>query len=538
MTGPVIVEDFSGVPNGATVNLSNTGLSLVSFSGTAGAAVGDSSHLIHNVNSVHVTGGATDVAELGLYDPVGGATSISAHIYIKFNTLPTLATTVQLLSLRGAGGNPVSLAKFGLTTANKFCILDAAGAVTVKTFATTVVTGQLYRLELSAAMAATTTTGTIKGNYYLDEATTEPAGETAYSSSTQNAGTFTNQGTAVGVWGGKPNSLGILDVQIAHLAIQAGTTAEIGPAPAAALQLLKPGPARVVVISEIAPQASGVVSASAVTGPPVVRVLSAAPTVTGYTTADVSATVEADHTPPRVRLDVGTALGPSILITRTVAGSAPVAVRQANPAPLAGGTAVVYDYEAPFNQPVTYTFAGYGAVDPVIVPASQPWLIHPGVPSLSMPVTVRLLDDETTSGNVGAFNVPGRKYPLVVTSGQRFAPVSSLQVKTTTTTERLALDQLLADTSPLLLQVVYPFTGESDYKWIAVTDIQRARRSSNNYADAARYWTCAYVEVEAPVGPVQAQRTYASGVAESVTYADNLLMFPTYRERLTGIAGT
>src|SRR5438270_938447 len=107
----------------------------------------------------------------------------------------------------------------------------------------------------------------------------------------------------------------------------------------------------------------------------------------------VAATVDTVNVPARVQLNV-TDTGSPAFVSTTITrlnpdgSTSPVRTSDGNPSPLSGGAALLYDYEAPYGQSVTYssleTPANVSAS--VTVPASQVWLIHPGTPALSMPV--------------------------------------------------------------------------------------------------------------------------------------------------------
>jgi hypothetical protein len=248
------------------------------------------------------------------------------------------------------------------------------------------------------------------------------------------------------------------------------------------------------------------------------------------------------NSPPRLLIQAANIAGPSATVTRYGPDGIGVHVRLGEPATLNSGGWVGYDYEAPYNQPVYYTIVpANGAVKvaspPVTLTVTQPWLVHPGVPSLSQPVTVKVIQDETDASTAGVHQILERSTPIVVSDGVRKAPTFQMQLKSETADERDALRDLFADCAVLLMQVVYPFTTESDYRWVYITDVTRARKTES-YGSTARVWTLPCIEVDRPVGNLQAQRTWADLMAECPTWQDVLNTYVTWRGVLTGQQGT
>lgn len=241
--------------------------------------------------------------------------------------------------------------------------------------------------------------------------------------------------------------------------------------------------------------------------------------------ATVTATVDASNVPPRVRLDVADTGSPafaSVTVTRMNPDGTTVSVRttDGNPLPMSGGTALVYDVEPPYGQPVTYSTLETPAnvTTPVTVPATDVWLTHPGVPALSMPITLRpgSLDDEIHGVQQGVFYPMGRKTPIVVTSGARRDPSTQLVVSTETSSERAALRALVADASVLYLNVSPSLGLDFDTCYIAINDVKVSRRVSMA-GEVGRDVTLPFVTVARPAGGSQSQRTYT-----------DLLVYPTY----------
>lgn len=265
-------------------------------------------------------------------------------------------------------------------------------------------------------------------------------------------------------------------------------------------------------------------------------------TVTPFTpesSALLAAVAEPANRPPRIRLTVNAsqvAGAADAVITRTSTSTGTAPVRQANPLPLTGGIALVYDYEAPYGMLVTYSVtvrnAAGGTVASGVAAATlavpRPWLVHPGVPSLSVELPkVKALAERTRKVNQGVHEPLGRAMPIVVTDGRRKAVTSTLTVRTRTLLELDRLTALLDDTSPLLLNVPATLGWGVTAEYVAVGDTTESRDLDVG-ADPYRLWTFPYMVVAAPVGNVQAQRTYANVVAEATTYTQVLEQSPTY----------
>lgn len=263
----------------------------------------------------------------------------------------------------------------------------------------------------------------------------------------------------------------------------------------------------------------------------------------GDSTPRITATPEPGNHPPRVRLEIANATGSaSGQVLRTGADGRAVPVRQGDPATLTSGGWIGYDVEARYNQSARYEWVPATgprlASDVVQLDVDRPWLVHPGVPDLSQPVVVKLLDDEVLRGSGGLHDVLDSEYPVPITGGGRKAPGFQLVLKTFAKPERDALEQLFKDEAPLLLQMVYPaFTDESEYRWIWAGDITRTRRSQV-FADGSRAWALPCAEVSRPLGGIRSQRTWADLLLECPTWADVMVRYKTWRGVLTGIPGT
>ncbi|MCU1617201.1 MAG: hypothetical protein JWO98_4741 [Frankiales bacterium] len=242
-------------------------------------------------------------------------------------------------------------------------------------------------------------------------------------------------------------------------------------------------------------------------------------------TISITATVEAANVPPRVRLDVSASptTTTSTTITRLDPSGSTVPVRTSdgNPLVLSSGIGLLYDPEVPYDAPVSYsslesplTFSAQ-----VTVPASQVWLTHPGVPALSMPITVAVFGDRARKVQRGVFYPMGRGTPVVVTDGARKSVESSFDVKIDNPDTLEALMAITSDGSDLLLNVPSGLGWGVPTCYIAVGDITESRLV-DYAAEPARYVTMPFVVVDRPAGGSQAERTLADIYADYATLAD------------------
>ena len=247
-------------------------------------------------------------------------------------------------------------------------------------------------------------------------------------------------------------------------------------------------------------------------------------------TATITATPDPLNVPPRMQLVVsGMAAASTVTISRIDVRSNATPIRLGNPATLTGGGWTGFDYEAPFGQAVTYravpdTGAAASSVAHAIA-VEQPWLCHPGLPSLSMPVTIAARGDETMDASQSVKFVLERPDPVVRTDGVRRPPTFDLTLRTWALDEEDALDSLLADSSPLLLQTVYPDVERVGYEWLSVGPVARSHLVPWQ-GNLVRHWTMSCTTVIAPSGLLQAQRTVADVAAQFATVAQAKLPTP------------
>lgn len=259
--------------------------------------------------------------------------------------------------------------------------------------------------------------------------------------------------------------------------------------------------------------------------------------------ATLSATADLVNVPPRVRLDVTIpgGAGVSVLITRVDPDGRTQVVRLADPATMVGTTWVGYDYEAPFGAYVTYkasvTYTNPGTIvetasDSVALAVVDVWLIHPGIPALSMRLdSVKSLGERVRPTSRGIFEPYGRETPLIVTDGKRKAVQAQLAIRTTTLDELGALVALTADSAVLLLNVPYALGWGVANEYISLGDLVESREVETG-DDPGRLISGPYHVVSRPVGGSQSQRTWATVLAESATWQDLMNTRATWSEVL------
>lgn len=251
-------------------------------------------------------------------------------------------------------------------------------------------------------------------------------------------------------------------------------------------------------------------------------------------TVTVTATVEASNIPPRVKLAISSTSETSTTATRTNPDGTVVNVRtnDGNPLPLSGSgtkTGTLYDYEVPYGQAVTFSTLETPAsvTAPVTVSVAAPWLVHPGVPTRSLPIDLRVgtLAEETYGVGQAVYYPMGRANPIVVTEGARRGAQSSLVISAATLAQVQSLRTLVADAGVLLLNASPALGLGIDTRYIAVGEV-KVGRVSNVGADTLRDVTLPFVQVDRPAGGSQATRTLADLLVYP-TLADLARAYPT-----------
>lgn len=243
-------------------------------------------------------------------------------------------------------------------------------------------------------------------------------------------------------------------------------------------------------------------------------------------TVTLTATPNTATSPPKIRL-VGTATGTptvsSLTIYRTDPDGSSKLVRTPDGGPLvlAGGTATIDDFEAPFGAPVQYSVPeGTAPTTSATLSVSTPWLIHLGTPSMSVPLDFMKdsFSEEAWDLDQGVFPILGRPEPMVITGGSRQAPSSEMIVGTDTLTDLDNLQAILADGSTLLLNVSPALNLGIKTEYVAI-GAARAKRRSDVGTDARRNITLPYQTVARPTGGTRTAVMWSDVGATYATWA-------------------
>lgn len=273
----------------------------------------------------------------------------------------------------------------------------------------------------------------------------------------------------------------------------------------------------------------------------VLEVLAAPPSVTGALT--ITATALPTNAPPAVRVDVNDTRSPGQASLLTIVRNnpdgtqSPVRTSDGNPLPLTGGIGLVYDYEMPLGEAVSYTALEVPTVASlqVTVASTQAWLVHPGVPSLSIVVDFRVgtNDEETWATTRGVFWPLGRATPVVVTDGARKAAASRGIFSISSAAELEDFRALVADAAVLLLNVPASVPVGLGSTYISLGDIS-VKRPSSIGSDQLRDIEASYQVVNRPAGGTQSARTWADVLASYGSWAAVLAAYRSWADVLTG----
>jgi len=258
----------------------------------------------------------------------------------------------------------------------------------------------------------------------------------------------------------------------------------------------------------------------------------------------ITPTVEVSHDPPRVLLTLDTTgyVGDTLEIYRVEDGTLTI-VRDSETTPDIGDvTWIGYDYEAPYGTAVTYqviVFASGASVasatsSTTTVNETSAWLVHPGDPSLSVELLgLRQIGARKRQITQSVQRVLGRPDP-VVTADARSGVESSLSVGTSTLAQSSALADLIADGTPLLLNIPASLLWGVTYEWVALGDAEEARVVPQVGARPHRLHSISYLVVARPEGDLTPQRTWADVVSESASWTALMSARATWANVLTG----
>ncbi len=215
------------------------------------------------------------------------------------------------------------------------------------------------------------------------------------------------------------------------------------------------------------------------------------------------ATITPELDPSRARIGVRLDGFPDTDVTvYRVAGGVRRVVRSANPVRPLGGTALVFDYEAPLGGvPSRYeaTDAATGAVISATgtLETTQTWVKSPSQPALNTAATFVDVPSMQAPRRQQVFDVLGRPDPIVV-SDVRSSLRGQLQWRSMTAEDTDRILGLLRGSPVVFMQVPATPFGEryaslGDADAASVFDFQ---------GPIAAVWTVGYVEVASPPGGV------------------------------------
>lgn len=236
---------------------------------------------------------------------------------------------------------------------------------------------------------------------------------------------------------------------------------------------------------------------------------------------------------PRVRLVVAGATSTSVNVYRQDPDGRTLPVRQGSPVVVASGGATIYDYEAAFDLPATYTVQdGSTIAASAAVTATSggvAWLVHPGMPEMSVPLGVLEWPKWKLPVDRGVFAPIGRKNRVVV-SARRQSGEGDLGVYTASAAAGEALDNILADGTALLLKGTE--TEGAGTRWVSVGDVDRQPIE----VDLRTFivWTLPLIEVDSPAGNALPPVTYADANATFFNYQQATARARTYVDRIGG----
>jgi hypothetical protein len=231
-------------------------------------------------------------------------------------------------------------------------------------------------------------------------------------------------------------------------------------------------------------------------------------------TVTVTAVSQPANIPPRVQLTVTGTTEKTTTVTRLNGDGSSVPVRTSDGGPLVlSGATTLYDYEMGFGEAVSYSSLESPSTvsTQVAVAVAQVWLIHPGVPGLSMPVQnfrPGTWAKRTAIVKQGVFYPMGRTNPVIISDGARRGLQASMTILTRSQDERDWLGALISDAGTLLLNIPLGLGYSMKTSYVGLGDADYSPVIDKVFED----WldvTLPFYVVDRPAGGSQAQRTYA-----------------------------
>lgn len=270
-------------------------------------------------------------------------------------------------------------------------------------------------------------------------------------------------------------------------------------------------------------------------------------------TLTITPTVDTLVPQPRVRLVVtGTTsspnpvgLGSTVQLFRNDSDGQRRRVIVESGAVLSGGSWTGFDYHCPFNAAVTYTAVVDGkTATPVSItlPSAVSWLLHPNNPSLSTQVSaINEIGDRTKASTAVLSYAFGATYPISLWEGTRHSVSGQIVVRLASRNEQQAVDDLLADSGPVLLNLADTDQGsawwDEGWAWVQPGDITYSNPAGSIYYPY-RHLTFPYTVVDTPAGAEVPIWTYGLLAAQEPTYGDVSADYKNYSDLWTNTVST
>lgn len=193
------------------------------------------------------------------------------------------------------------------------------------------------------------------------------------------------------------------------------------------------------------------------------------------------------------------------------------------------------------------TVSSYGSTStiqetsgPFFLTPTAAWLIHPGTPGLSLPLSntdqsaagIAAIAPVANDTNATVHKILGTATPVPTTTGPRGDDETAMTIWTATTAERGALRALLASDIPILIQIPPEWDTDFTCGFYAVGNLNETRDSDQvRFPNATRTFVLPLVKVQSPVVDVENTGwSYAAVAAEFATYSLLSVTFGTYAD--------
>lgn len=267
----------------------------------------------------------------------------------------------------------------------------------------------------------------------------------------------------------------------------------------------------------------------------------------------ITATVDTAVPQPRIRLSVvGDSSAPNAVGTAST-----VVLYRTNPdgqrskvivnagAVLSGGVWAGFDYHPPFNAQARYSAIVDGVTSqlvPVTITSTVSWLMHPTDPNLSTPVTaINTIGDRVKASTAVLSYAIDAKYPVSITEGTRHSATGSIVVRLSSRAEQDAVDALLDNSGPILLNLAAGDQGagwwDESWAWVQPGDITYSNPGGTVFYPY-RHLAFPYTVVGTPSGSEVPIWTYGNVKAGNASYAALKAKYRTYSDLATNTQST